>query len=468
MPGMRTRFDPAREAAFRADYAQNSLLGVRFGLGLGAALYALFAPLDIWMLPQSWPIAHLIRFGAVVPVCLATLALTFVPRARAHLQALVSVFVAFAGLGIVAMIAAAQAAEPGYKYYYAGLMLVLTFSFTVVRLRFLPTAGCCVVIIVAYEVVALGDQRLLAEGLLGGQGPVFINNNFFLLTAGLIATIGAYLLENYARRDFQQRHELMRTLDELKATQAQLVQVERTSAMARVVAGLLHELNSPVGAIASAADVVGRASRQLTSEPSAAKREKTLALMVDSARVLREATQRVAHTLDVLKRFSHLDMAETADYNVNGALSDCLTLLAPETGERITVERQFGDVPRIRCRPSEINQLFMSLLKNAVEAIRDTGTIEIRTSASDGMVRVDINDTGVGIAPDQLKDVFVPKFSRDRSRVKLGLGLVTCQNVVSRHGGTIEVDSRVGEGTRVTVTLPVKGRESTAAGPERG
>lgn len=136
---MRTHFDSVREAAFKADYAMSSLTSVRFGLVLGAALYVLFAPLDIWMLPESWRIAHLIRFGIVLPVCLTVIALTFVTRGRQHLQTIVSVFVIFAGLGIVGMIAHAQESEPGFRYYYAGLLLVLTFSFTVVRLRFLPT-----------------------------------------------------------------------------------------------------------------------------------------------------------------------------------------------------------------------------------------------------------------------------------------------------------------------------------------
>jgi signal transduction histidine kinase len=454
---MKTHFDPEREAAFRLDYASKSLFSVRFGLLLGAVLYALFAVLDIWMLPESWRSAHWIRFAVVVPVCLGALALTFVERVRGHLQALVSTFVIVGGLGIIAMIALAQESEPASRYYYAGLLLVLTFSFTVVRLRFLPAALCCFVIIATYELVAVWDQGLLADGLRSGAGPVFLNNNFFLVAAGVITLMGSYVLENYARTDFRQRTELAEALEELKATQAQLIQSERTAAMGNVVAGLLHELNSPVGAIASAADVVVRGVGKLKSEAVLEKRELTNALIEDNAYVLRSATQRVRQTLEVLKRFSHLDKAETADYDVNGALADCLTLLAHESGSRIVVEQHLGEIPKIRCRPAEINQLFMSLLKNAIQAIPHTGVIEVRTCAQNGSVRIDIVDTGVGIAEDRLKDLFVPKFSQDRSRVKLGLGLMTSHNIVQRHGGAIDIESRVGKGTRVSVTLPFKG-----------
>ena len=452
-----TRFDPARESEFRDDYGSRTLSSVRFGLVLGAVLFGLFAILDIWMLPESWPSAHLIRFAVVIPVCGTAIASTFIGFRRSRLQIIASAFVISAGLGIVGMIACAEENELGFQYYYAGLLLVLTYSFAVVRLRFLPAAICCVTIISAYILIAVFDQRLLADGLLRGSGPVFLNNNYFLIAAGIITMMGSYVLEDYARKDFHQRKELSGALEDLKETQSQLIQSERTNAMGNVVAGLLHELNNPVGAIASASDVVNRGAQKLRDlhegEPST-RWVQTLAIINDNAAVIRQGTKRVTRALDVLKRFTHLDQAETAEYDVNTALEDCVTLLARETGERIDVERHFSELPKIHCRPSEINQLFMSLLNNAVEAIPHDGRVELRTSFKDAIVRVDIIDSGVGMAERQLKELFVPQFSRDRTRVKLGLGLTTSQNIVQRHGGSIHVESDVGKGTRVSVTLP--------------
>jgi len=458
------KFDSQREAQFRADYAVTSLTNVRFGLALGATLYGLFAPLDVWMLPESWRQAHLIRFMVVVPVCLGALALTFTQRIRRHLQELVVVFVLFAGLGIVCMILVSQEQEPGFRYYYAGLMLVLTYSFTVVRLRFRATAVCCIVIIIAYEFVAVLDQRLLSEGFLQGRGPIFINNNFFLVSAGVITLIGAYVLEDYSRKDFRQRNELAIALEELRVMQAQLVQSERTSATANIVAGLLHELNNPIGAIVGAADVVYRGAQQLgledrkdtsqINQEQIRKHSKTISAIRTSATALKDATERVKQTLDVLKRFTHLDQAQSEDYDLNQALADCLTLLARETGDRITVNTEFGELPTIRCRASEINQLLMSVLKNAVEAIPTSGEIDIRTSAREGSLHIDIMDTGVGIPEERLKNLFTPSFARERGRVKLSLGLMTSHSIVQRHRGEIAVESKQGAGTRVHIRLP--------------
>ena len=451
---MEPQFGPEREAAFRLDYSERSLSSVRFGLLLGALLYCLFAILDLWMLPESWRVAYLIRFAVVVPLCLGALALTFLERAKEHVEALVSAFVLAAGLGIVGMIAIAQETELAYRYYYAGLLLVLTFSFTVVRLRFRSVAVCSLVIIAAYEVVAFFQQRLLADGLFHGRGPVFLNNNFFLMAAGIITLIGSYVLEQYSRTDFRQRNELTGALEELKATQTQLIHTERTAAMGNVVAGLLHELNTPLGAIGSAADVIARGAEKLQNETAPQRRKLTGSLIKENANVLQSATGRVKETLEVLKRFSNLDRAETVDYDLNAALADCLTLLTRETKGRIVVEQHLGQIRKIRCRPSEINHLIMSLLKNAVQAIPDKGAIELRTSTQNASIRIEITDTGIGIAEDRLKDLFVPKFGWDRSRVKLGLGLVTSHSIVQRHGGTIDIESRIGEGTRVSVTLP--------------
>ncbi|MGD8414077.1 MAG: HAMP domain-containing sensor histidine kinase [Candidatus Latescibacterota bacterium] len=243
--------------------------------------------------------------------------------------------------------------------------------------------------------------------------------------------------------------------------------------MANVVAGLLHELNNPVGAIVGATDVLQRGVRKLGGmdgdvrqaggDAYSERRRKTIEVIGDSALTLMSATERVKEALDALKRFSHLDQTEIASYDVNDALSDCQTLLAQQTRERITVKKDLRDIPKIRCRPSEINQLLMSVLKNAVEAIPGTGSIELRTSLRDGFVRVDVTDTGVGIPEAKLRDLFAPKFGGETGRMKLGLGLITSQSIVQRHGGEIAVDSVEGRGTRVSVKLVVKSADGPGA-----
>ncbi len=123
-------------------------------------------------------------------------------------------------------------------------------------------------------------------------------------------------------------------------------------------------------------------------------------------------------------------------------------------GDRINVVKKYGDIPQVTCYASELNQVFMHLLRNAVEAIRGPGTITIRSFTDAGKVRVQVADSGVGMSPEQLRPIFDPALTRKGSRVRAGLGLFTSYRIVEQHNGEIRIDSHLGEGTTVTVTLP--------------
>lgn len=480
-PLMPQSFPAGLEEAYRADYVNASLSDQRVGLALGAGIFTVFATLDLLMLPRSWPAVFWIRFGVMVPACLVVLGLTYVQAARRRLLLVISGLVVCLGFGMSGMIALAQPDEPGFRYYYAGLMLLLMSSFTVVRLQFRHAVACCIVVIAGYEWVAIFDQNLLAEGVWAGGGPELVNNSFFLLTSGLITVIGAYLFEDFSRRDFlqrstiqdekriveeksrqltEQRNELAVALDELQATQTQLVHAERTAAIGGIVAGLLHELNTPAGVIQSSADVVARVGRRLEQSESfeSEKRRQTTKLLLENSAILTEATARVAQTLALLRRFTRLDQAAAAEYDVHEALDDCLQMLSGQTCGRIAIEKRLGELPKIRCLPAEVNHVFLSVLQNAVEAIPEMGRIELETSCREDSVLVKIQDTGVGIAADRLERIFAPQFQKDRSRVKLGLGLPTSQQIVERHGGSMGIESRLGQGTLVSVRLPIVAR----------
>ncbi len=476
-------FAPELEAAYQADYVQASLPGVRIGLVLGGIIFAVFAALDLWMLPSSWAQVYWIRFGIIEPASLAVLALTYVPAIRRHLLLIVTALVICLGYCMLGMIAIAEPSEPAFRYYYAGLMLLLMSSFTVVRLQFRQSLACCVAVVAGYQWVAIFDQGLLAEGLFAGAGPEFLNNNFFLVTSGFITVIGAYILEDFSRKNFlqraaiqeekrkveeqncqitRQRNELADALEELKTTQAQLIQAERTAAIGGIVSGLLHELNTPAGVILSSADVVARVGRRLMSVDSSSEetgdpeaRRRIAAVLEESSGALLDAAKRVQTTLGLLKRFTRLDQAVSAEHDVPSALEDCLQMLDHQIADRITVSKRWGDLPTIRCRPAEINHVFLSVLQNAVEAIPHAGRIELRTSTQGGFAVVEISDTGVGIADERLQTIFAPQFQGDRSRVRLGLGLPISQQIVLQHRGCISIKSEIGRGSCVTIRLPI-------------
>ena len=145
----------------------------------------------------------------------------------------------------------------------------------------------------------------------------------------------------------------------------------------------------------------------------------------------------------------------------HAGIDSALTLLQNQTGENITVVKNYGDIRPIYCSPGHLNQVFMHLLKNAIEAIKGIGEIRISTFEDDDKVCVRISDTGVGIPPEQLERIFDFDFSATRSRVKMGLGLCTDYRIIQDHKGEIQIESEVGKGTGVTISLP--NRESDQA-----
>ena len=123
---------------------------------------------------------------------------------------------------------------------------------------------------------------------------------------------------------------------------------------------------------------------------------------------------------------------------------------------KATVIEEYGDIPRIRGYPSELNQAFMSLLRNAVQAIEQQGTITIATHVDKTQVYMKISDTGKGIPPDDLPRIFDPGFTTHNVGTHKGLGLSIVYNIVQKHHGEIKVDSEVGKGTEFTIALPIE------------
>ena len=122
----------------------------------------------------------------------------------------------------------------------------------------------------------------------------------------------------------------------------------------------------------------------------------------------------------------------------------------------IAVEKQYGNIPKINCYPARLNQVFYNVLKNAAAAIDGSGSIRITTKISENRISIRITDTGRGISPDQLKRIFDFGFGFGTKRVKMSSGLSTAYNIISEHKGTIAIESDLGEGATVTISLPVR------------
>jgi two-component system NtrC family sensor kinase len=140
--------------------------------------------------------------------------------------------------------------------------------------------------------------------------------------------------------------------------------------------------------------------------------------------------------------------------DLHEGIENALTLLQPHIGEEISLVREYADLSPIYGSPGQLNQVFMHLLKNAVRAIEGRGEIRIRTFQDDAQMHVQIGDTGMGIPPEQLEHIFDLGRIKEGSRMAMKFGLAIDYSIVQDHQGTIQIESEVGSGTMVTVSLP--------------
>lgn len=244
---------------------------------------------------------------------------------------------------------------------------------------------------------------------------------------------------------------------------AQLAQSEKMASLGLLMAGLAHEINTPLGAIRSNNDTLARSVEKIRSlveterEPDASARRAQVRL----AGIMKElcennalATERMIHIVSTLKNFARVDEAELKKVDIHEEIESTLTIVHHQLKNRIHVVKLFGEIPEIECYPNRLNQVFVNLLINAAQAIPNKGTITIRTSKKGSAVQIAITDTGIGIPPENLAKIFDPGFTTKGVGVGTGLGLSICYKIIQEHKGKIEAKSD--HGTTFTITLPLK------------
>jgi signal transduction histidine kinase len=274
------------------------------------------------------------------------------------------------------------------------------------------------------------------------------------------ATVGfAFISATYARTAMRMERELAEQNQELRETQAMLVQSEKMAAIGKLTAGLTHEINTPIGAILSSADTGARAVERLR-EQTAASDGKPLTRLLDvlsqTIASAGDAARRLSELVGRLQSLVRIDEAEVKISDLHEGIESALALLHEQTqsGSIDVICRFDRTIPQVLCRPAEINQVFMNLLQNAIDAIEGPGMITIITSQDPERVTIAIRDTGRGLKPEECEGLFDLSFSSSRSRVKLGLGLPISHQIVLRHHGELRVESALGEGSTFTVVLP--------------
>lgn len=334
-------------------------------------------------------------------------------------------------------------------------------------------------------------------------------NIYAVSLLGLLLLTGINLWRSYRSLDqanalLEQRvkertAELTRTLEQLKESQLQLVQSEKMASLGQMVAGIAHEINTPLAYVKGGLEIINTRitdmhdyvaeTQQLMSFMSAPEgesvSEETLAEQfalvqdITSAFIETEAIdelkalvgdglygiEHIAEIVRNLKDFSRLDRARVDEFNVNEGIKSTLSIARNIVKYR-RIELQLADVPNILCAPSQINQVFLNLINNACQATNpETGLITITTASAEQGVIIKVADNGSGIAPEVLGKIFDPFFTTKKVGEGTGLGLSIVQRIIKEHGGRMSVESTVGQGTCFTVWLPQQHQPILASEP---
>ncbi len=278
--------------------------------------------------------------------------------------------------------------------------------------------------------------------------------------------------------------EMAKLRENLRQSEMQLMQAEKMSSLGQMVAGVAHEVNTPLGYVKSNLQLLLEAQKELKSLLSLYSNLKEQILHGSSTAVAKllddieqqsatatlhtevekmclnalDGIERIEDLVLSLKNFSRLDEAAFKQTDLNENIESTLKIAAHLIREKgIKVEKDFGTLPEIPAYPAQLNQVFLNLLTNAVQAItHDRGKIKISTRQEGTNAVVKVSDNGIGIQPEHLNKIFEPFFTTKEIGKGTGLGLSIVYKIIEKHGGKISVDSTVGKGSTFTVTLPIE------------
>lgn len=302
---------------------------------------------------------------------------------------------------------------------------------------------------------------------------------FLFYCLGLLTFLGGYIAEALRRSEGNlgaTQAALRGTRHRLREAEAQLVHAEKMRALGQFVAGIAHELNNPLGFVAANLDALRHAVAALESmldayaaTPLPAAAQAALAERGEGARLAywraelpaviedcAEGVRRAADIVAALRVFARADRGETwTAVDLSERLDRVLSLLRHRLGAGVALRREHGSLPPVECLAGQLDQVFLNVLANAIDAVAGAGTIVVRTRLAPPHAIVEVADDGPGIAPELRDRLFEPFFTTKPEGQGTGLGLAVSYGIVERHGGTIAIASPATGGTTVTIALPL-------------
>ncbi|OCQ92140.1 histidine kinase [Oscillatoriales cyanobacterium USR001] len=342
-------------------------------------------------------------------------------------------------------------------------------------------------------------QKITQQGNFDLQAPVTTEDEVGTLAKTinqLVQWIAEYTNElELSRQTLEERveertEELRETLHQLKHTQTHLIQTEKMSSLGQMVAGIAHEINNPINFIYGNLEHANQYILDLFnlvslyqeeySEPSEIIREEIEKIelefitedLLNMLQSMKIGSDRIRQIVLSLRNFSRLDEAQTKLVDIHEGIDSTLLILNSRLKDRIEVIKEYGDLPPIECYPAQLNQVFLNILVNAIDALEELAekdcTIDrkpqilIQTKKLDaGKILVRICDNGPGISPAIQNKVFDPFFTTKEPGKGTGIGLAICYQIVEKHRGKIEIISSPGAGAEFAIALPATTQLST-------
>ncbi len=288
-------------------------------------------------------------------------------------------------------------------------------------------------------------------------------------------------LQRTLEQEKKSKEELAKTLEYLKGTQSQLVQSEKMASLGQLTAGIAHEINNPINFVYNGIDTLKMSFDELLvilekyneldktdnieevmAEIKELKDEYVFdELLVDIQELVSDIKKGAVRTIEIVKGlrvFSRLDEEEMKTANVNESIDATLILLKNKTKNRLEVKKYYDEtIDEINCFPGQLNQVFMNILNNAIQAIpeeRKDGKLEIYTENQEEHVMIRIKDNGKGMSEQVKKRIFEPFFTTKEVGIGTGLGMSISYGIVEKHGGNIYVNSEEGKGTEFSIQIP--------------
>ena len=437
--------DPQTERQYLSESLNEARTLIRIYLVAAALLYLTFGVLD-WVVGREM-VATLwfIRYAIVCPIFLAAAAMTYVPAFDTLAQTVLSIAMIAPGIGVVIMTAIMP--PPFNSLYYAGLIMVVIYGSSLVRLRFVNSVFISILLVGLYQIVSTLINPIPFKD--------YLNNNFFLVMATAVGLFSAYIQEMYIRRSFKSQKVI-----EAKNEAANLLLLEAdkaNKAKSEFLANMSHELRTPLNAIIGFSDIL---KKQLFGNLGDPRYSEYVTDINDSGNHLLAIINDI---LDLAKAEAGKLTLQEEDIDIVRCLDDAMRMCR---GRAVTagINLNFANVSEsIYAHVDErlIRQIVLNLLTNAIKFTNEGGSVNLNVVADEeqGIV-IKVQDNGIGIAPEDIARVIRPfeqvETVLSRSHGGTGLGLPLTSKLTELHGGTFDIQSEVGNGTTVIVRLPAE------------